>query len=99
MQKIIEQHDAALKLANLFKNLWQSAERDCDKLVAVLKRIAAYDDTGASERLERTGSYSSFDEPHSVQLAREILAELNKEHDYAILDSGGEVSSTGEGSP
>lgn len=38
-----------------------------------LYRIAAFDDKGASERLEITGSLSSFDEPGSVKMARDAL--------------------------
>lgn len=35
-----------------------------------LTEIACYDDEGANARLARTGRYSSFDEPSSVQIAR-----------------------------
>lgn len=38
-----------------------------------LHRIAMFDDTGANAKLTRTGSYGSFDEPGSVQTAREAL--------------------------
>ena len=41
-----------------------------------LVQIAAFDDTSASERLAATGSYGSFDEPGSVEIARECLAKL-----------------------
>lgn len=36
--------------------------------------IAAYTDTGASRHLQETKSYSMFDEPGSVQTAREALS-------------------------
>lgn len=38
-----------------------------------LKKIAAYDDEGANQHLERTGSYGRFDEPGAVQVARAAL--------------------------
>lgn len=41
-----------------------------------LQRIACFDDKLANEKLDRTGSWSGFDEPGSVQIAREILTEL-----------------------
>jgi len=40
-----------------------------------LKRIASLDDKLANHHLETTGSYACFDEPGSVRIAREILAE------------------------
>jgi len=54
-------------------------ERDTSQLMLLdfaltLLRIGAFDDTGANEKLERTGSYSRFDEPSAVQAAREALA-------------------------
>ncbi len=45
-----------------------------DALVSALREIAAFDDEGANARLVKTGSYSSFDEPGSVQIARAALA-------------------------
>lgn len=41
-----------------------------------LGKIAALDDKLANVHLKNTGSYSAFDEPGSVKIAREILAEL-----------------------
>lgn len=38
-----------------------------------LVEIGAYDDGRASDALKSTGSYSAFDEPGSVQIAREAL--------------------------
>lgn len=46
-----------------------------DMLKALIE-IAAFDDEGASERLAAHGSYGSFDEPGSVQIARECLARI-----------------------
>lgn len=40
---------------------------------AALREIACYDDKGANERLKATGSYSYFDEPGSVMIARKAL--------------------------
>jgi len=47
---------------------------DVKGLVAALERIAAFDDEDASAHLEKTGSYSLFDEPGSVEIARAALA-------------------------
>jgi hypothetical protein len=48
-----------------------------------LEEIACFRDEGANERLAKTGSYGSFDEPGSVKIAREFLAvtdDLRKPH-------------------
>lgn len=42
-------------------------------LLVALHDIAAFDDTSANERLEKTGSFGAFDEPGSVEIAREAL--------------------------
>lgn len=42
-------------------------------LRAALVRIAAYNDRGANDQLALSGSYSGFDEPRSVRIAREAL--------------------------
>lgn len=97
MQQLEEERQAAVKLANLFKSLWQSAEKDCDRLIFALHKIAAYDDVGASARLERIGSYSAFDEPYSVQIARETLQALRKENYDAVHDCGCEVQAPSTG--
>lgn len=47
---------------------------DIALLVHALRRIACFDDVIASARLAQTGSYSAFDEPGSVQIARETLS-------------------------
>ena len=48
-------------------------------LVQALNMIAAWTDTRAEMRLEATGSYSAFDEPASVQIARTALASFKGE--------------------
>lgn len=48
-------------------------------LVEALERIACYDDERAESRLRITGSYGSFDEPGSVEIAREALRAANLE--------------------
>lgn len=40
-----------------------------------LNAIGAFTDQSGSEYLKETGKYSLFDEPHSVQTAREALLE------------------------
>lgn len=40
-----------------------------------LRKIGAYGDKAADIHLKKTSSYSHFDEPSSVQIARETLAE------------------------
>lgn len=47
-------------------------------MMDALIEIAAYDDHGANEALARKGSYSSFDEPGSVEIARVALSKLNR---------------------
>jgi hypothetical protein len=44
-----------------------------------LRKIAAFDDKDASSMLALTGSYGMFDEPGSVQIAREALSLLGEE--------------------
>jgi hypothetical protein len=44
-------------------------------VIARLKKIASLDDKLANHHLETTGSYACFDEPGSVRIAREILAD------------------------
>jgi len=48
------------------------------KAVEALTEIAAYDDVWGNKRLEVHGTYSSFDEPGSVQIARAALANDGK---------------------
>lgn len=47
-----------------------------DVLVAALTKIAAFDDEAATAYLDATGSYSRFDEPGAVRIARKALKEL-----------------------
>jgi len=49
---------------------------DFQIMLDALIEIAAYDDHGANETLKRTGSYSSFDEPGSVETARKALSSI-----------------------
>lgn len=53
-------------------------ERESNLMRAALERLACRNDFGADSWLEKTGSYSRFDEPGSVQIAREALAELSR---------------------
>ena len=50
-----------------------------EALLDALIKIAAFDDTSASEFLGRTGSYSCFDEPGSVKIARAAIANAEKD--------------------
>lgn len=43
---------------------------------AALRRIAAFNDEAGDQNLAATGCYSSFDEPYSVEIAREALAQF-----------------------
>lgn len=47
--------------------------RQQQEMVDKLIKIGAFNDSLASARLRSTGSYSSFDEPGSVSIARDIL--------------------------
>jgi len=49
-----------------------------DALIAALIGIAAFDDIGANDRLATNGSYSGFDEPGGVRVAREALASIKE---------------------
>lgn len=51
-----------------------AALNEVERLRAVLTEIAAYTDVSASNHLARSGSYSVFDEPGSVAVARKALA-------------------------
>jgi hypothetical protein len=46
-------------------------------LIKRLNQIACLDDELANMHLKMTGSYACFDEPGSVRIAREILAEAD----------------------
>lgn len=41
-----------------------------------LQEIGAYSDRAAHDRLKKTGSYGSFDEPGSVQISREAMERI-----------------------
>lgn len=45
-----------------------------ERLREALRQIAAFNDEGANVALRKHGSYSGFDEPGAVQVAREALA-------------------------
>jgi hypothetical protein len=55
------------------KDRMQEAAAEIERLRAALAEIAAYRDFNASMHLERTGRFSQFDEPESVQIARAAL--------------------------
>ena len=42
-------------------------------LERALTKIAAFDDAGACDFLDKTGSYAAFDEPGAVETARAAL--------------------------
>lgn len=54
---------------NYIDPFWVEIERLRNALI----KIAAVDDMLANDRLATNGSYSGFDEPGSVQIARETL--------------------------
>lgn len=60
---------------------FDAAERDYYKAVAkraikALTSMASFNDEHASMHFKHTGSYSGFDEPGSVEEAREALADI-----------------------
>jgi hypothetical protein len=61
---------------------------DLEIAIEALERIAAFYDTGANAHLEKTGSYSLFDEPGSVRTAREALLKMKRP---AEREPGGQV--------
>ena len=50
-----------------------AAEAEREGMREALKKIAAYDDEGGNHMLKSRGSYASFDEPGSVEIARRAL--------------------------
>lgn len=53
------------------------AVEEIERLREALRKIAAYDDAAANAYLRATGSYSTFDEPGSVEMARGVLEGRN----------------------
>lgn len=51
-------------------------QRRLDIAIAALADIACFQDAGAQERFNKTGSYSSFDEPNSVEIARIAIVKI-----------------------
>lgn len=74
-----EEAEAALMQAFKDDGLAQERElrlaRERDRLWEALQKIAMFDDTYANARLRNTGSYSEFDEPSSVRVARAALSQ------------------------
>lgn len=54
-------------------DLIEAQAAEIERLRAALIEIASFDDEVANRNLGETGSYSSFDEPGSVQIARAAL--------------------------
>jgi len=52
----------------------RTAQAEIDRLKEALDAIACKDDEGANRHLELHGTYSLFDEPGSVQIARTALS-------------------------
>lgn len=63
------------ELTTNITSLMNEAADRIEALEAALRKIAAYTDTLANARMAATGSYSAFDEPGSVQIARAALGE------------------------
>ena len=49
---------------------WEAMAKD---LLETVIRIACFNDLGANERLAQMGTYSAFDEPVSVSIARAAI--------------------------
>ena len=64
------------RMADLQSRIALSEAREA-KCVEALTKIATFDDKGANYHLEHTGSFAQFDEPGSVQIAREALSTLS----------------------
>lgn len=62
-----------LQCAIVVARAYLSAATRVAELEAGLTKIAALDDVGANDYLKARGSYGRFDEPGSVQIARETL--------------------------
>lgn len=75
--------EAARRIVDLYPHMNTPNEYDSDAYtVAIayikeheaLEKIAAFDDVWGNNRLEKHGTYGSFDEPGSVQIARAALS-------------------------
>jgi hypothetical protein len=64
-----------------------TAGEEIERLRAALIQIAAINDTGANERLALTGSFSSFDEPRSVEIARRALGVHPEDAQAKVLEA------------
>ena len=51
----------------------RTLERENARLREALEKIAAFNDVAGSQQLADTGSYTAFDEPGSVEIARASL--------------------------
>lgn len=57
---------------------------------AALMEIAAYDDVSANLWLRKHGNYGRFDEPGSVQIAREALEAESRQFTTTTTETGNE---------
>ncbi|MDE2097129.1 MAG: hypothetical protein KGL39_07775 [Patescibacteria group bacterium] len=71
---------AGLGIALMLRELADALERADTRdavMLAALTEIAAFDDELANRALTARGSYGGFDEPGSVQTAREALVKIS----------------------
>ena len=66
--------DALRKELNDVRVAWEAAEERARLLKDALMKIADWANISANNYCEATGSYAGFDEPKSVQIAREVLS-------------------------
>lgn len=78
-----ELHNKLIDFENRFgetlpelENLLYQSRNMMTRMYQTIEKQAAYHDRGASKHLEKTGSYTQFDEPASVATARELLQNL-----------------------
>ncbi len=65
----------------------QNYKQQAEIAIAALTEIASFNDQTAQGYLKKTGSYAYFDEPGSVETAREALAEIERNKGNAAVKS------------
>lgn len=71
--ELMDQRDLSRQSERSTEQAFEAMGKRALELEAVLRTIASYDDKSANEYLEDFGSYSAFDEPGSVSLARDYF--------------------------
>ena len=82
-QKLVKLYSHA---DNRFRNVISGLD---ERMYRALTEIACFDDDGANASLEKYGTYGTFDEPSSVEIARKVLNEIDVAADGCGIDEEG----------